>query len=57
MIQLAPERAALHNNLGVIYARSGMLNEALYEFMITLAMDPDNADAKKNLNRAMRLKH
>jgi tetratricopeptide (TPR) repeat protein len=56
MILLAPERAALHNNLGVVYARSGMLNEAINEFMTTLAMEPDNADAKKNLDRAMRMK-
>ena len=38
-----------HNNLGIIYAENGQLNEAISEFEEVLKRDPHNEKARNNL--------
>jgi tetratricopeptide (TPR) repeat protein len=42
-IQLTPDDAALHNNLGSVYASTGKLPEAQAEFEKAATLDPTNA--------------
>ena len=38
-----------HNNLGIIYAEKGLLNEAIAEFEEVLRHEPHNEKARNNL--------
>jgi tetratricopeptide (TPR) repeat protein len=42
-LQLTPDDAALHNNLGSVYASTGKLTEAQAEFEKAASLDPANA--------------
>jgi tetratricopeptide (TPR) repeat protein len=42
-LQLTPDDAALHNNLGSVYASTGKLPEAQTEFQKAATLDPTNA--------------
>ncbi|MEE9543491.1 MAG: hypothetical protein V3V95_06885 [Thermodesulfobacteriota bacterium] len=43
----------LHNNLGVFYGRKKLFKEAIGEFRIALALDPQYEIARKNLEKIM----
>jgi Flp pilus assembly protein TadD len=42
----------LHNQLGILYARSGQMDRATDEFRRAVAIRPDYADARANLTKA-----
>ena len=46
---LAPDWAAAHNNLGIALASQGRLDEAIARFQQALKIQPDFADATRNL--------
>lgn len=48
--------AGAYNGLGIIYANKGMLDAAIDEFRLSLMVDSDYETARKNLERAERLK-
>lgn len=49
-----PRAWIAHNNLGVIFAEYGMLEQALYHFRKVLEVDPGSADFRSNVERAER---
>jgi Flp pilus assembly protein TadD len=49
-----PSRAETHNNLGIALAQQGRLNEAVIEWQAALKIDPNSADARRNLQMAAR---
>ena len=51
-LQLRPQDAGLHTNLGTALARLGRLNEAIPQFEKALAISPDLEAAKQNLASA-----
>jgi spermidine synthase len=48
------ESAEAHNNLGIALASTGRMNEAIDQFRLALAIDPEFEDAKRNLAMATR---
>jgi len=48
------ESAQAHNNLGIALASTGRMNEAIDQFRLALAIDPEFDDAKRNLTMATR---
>lgn len=48
-IELKPEDARLHNNLGIVLEAQGKLKEALNEYKKALSIEPDNKIIKRNL--------
>ena len=48
------ESAQAHNNLGIALASTGRMNEAIDQFRLALAIDPEFDDAKRNLAMATR---
>lgn len=50
-LELAPEKVRTYNALGVVLARSGRPDDARSAFLAALEIDPDHADARRNLNR------
>jgi spermidine synthase len=46
--------AEAHNNLGIALASTGRMNEAIDQFRLALASDPEFEDAKRNLAMATR---
>jgi tetratricopeptide (TPR) repeat protein len=51
-INLQPRNLFAHNNLGVLYDKKGLLDAAIREFEIAIAIEPDNVMALKNLETA-----
>jgi len=49
-----PGAAETHNNLGIALAQLGRLSEAIPEFQAAVRIKPDFADARANLQRALR---
>ena len=47
-----PMHAEAHNNLGIILAKQGRLDEAVSQFVEALRIDPDFTKAKRNLQKA-----
>jgi tetratricopeptide (TPR) repeat protein len=48
LVRLFPELSDAHNNLGVLYARQGDLEQALAEYQTALRLDPRRHEAHKN---------
>ena len=44
-----PEAAHLHKNLGMMYVRTGRLNQAQKELQTALQLNPEDSDAKQGL--------
>jgi superkiller protein 3 len=49
VLELSKNYVKAHNNLGIIYAERGQLNEAITEFEEVLKHDPHNEKARNNL--------
>ncbi len=53
VIELNPEDAKAHNNLGTVLQLQGKLDDAINHYRIALQFDPDDADVHKNLGNAL----
>ncbi|MBF0519862.1 MAG: tetratricopeptide repeat protein, partial [Nitrospirae bacterium] len=49
-----PAFAVAHNNLGALYLKQGLIDDAESEFKTALKYQPDYADAARNLNSIKR---
>jgi tetratricopeptide (TPR) repeat protein len=49
-VKIQPDRVALYNRMGLLYARQGLVDEAERAFKACLKVDPDNAGALKGVN-------
>jgi Tfp pilus assembly protein PilF len=47
-LEIAPDSAAIHNNLAVAYERQGAWDEAAGEYEAALSLDPGNARIRGN---------
>jgi tetratricopeptide (TPR) repeat protein len=54
-LQVNPESAMAHNNLGLILAQQGRLHDALPSFQRAVRLRPDLAEAHYNLGKALTL--
>jgi Flp pilus assembly protein TadD len=54
-LELNPQSAATHYNLGYVMARRGQVNEAVAEFREALKIDPDYAQAHNNLGAVLQM--
>ena len=54
VIALAPEQAAPHTNLGIIFRQTGRLDEAVHEYETAIRLNPTDAEAYHNLGLAHR---
>jgi tetratricopeptide (TPR) repeat protein len=54
-LQIWPDWAGAHNNLGLALEKRGRLEEAISHYKEALRIRPDYAKAKDNLERALRL--
>jgi protein O-GlcNAc transferase len=53
-VELSPDSATAHSDLGGALAQAGRAEEALTHIRMALAIDPDNAAARENLSRLQR---
>ncbi len=54
LVALAPDRAAPHVNLGIVYRLDGRLDDAIAEYEAAIRLDPADAAAHHNLGLARR---
>ena len=55
-VQSAPDRALFHNDLGGVYLRLGLMDEAIAEIEKAIELDPGLDMAKRNLERAVEMR-
>lgn len=55
VLRLRPDDPAVHNDLGAILARQGHLEEAAMHLQRAVALQPDYAEARANLERLSKL--
>jgi Flp pilus assembly protein TadD len=55
-IQLCPQNASAHCNLGWVLMRQGKVDDAIVEFRRTVELDPNMAQGKSDLEQALRVK-
>ncbi len=53
-IELNPDVASFHNNLGIVYRSSGRYEEAIVVYQRAIELEPDDATFYSNLGRAYR---
>lgn len=51
-VDLMPDSAEAHNDLGVALASMGRVSEAMVQFQRAVSLEPDFAEARKNLEQA-----
>jgi Flp pilus assembly protein TadD len=54
-LQLAPDSAAIHNNIGVTYANLEKFSEAYSHFSKAVMLEPGNMEMQANMKKAERL--
>lgn len=54
-VRIDPGSSVTYNNLGIVYARKSMLKEAVNAFNTSLELSPYDIDARRNLNKALKL--
>ena len=52
-LQINPDYADAHNNLGSALLRKGKVDEAITHYQKALQINPDFAEAQKNLSNAL----
>ena len=52
-VELQPDFVPARNNLGILLARGGRLDEAIEQFRIALEIDPASAEVRRNLDVAL----
>jgi Flp pilus assembly protein TadD len=52
-VELQPEFVQARNNLGILLARSGRLDEAIEQFRQALEIEPGSAEVRRNLDIAL----
>ena len=52
-IQIDPNHAKAHNNLGTVYDRKGQLEQAIVAYQQAIQIDPNYADAYTNLENVI----
>lgn len=55
-IQLCPQNASAHCNLGWVLMQQGKVDDAIVEFRKTVELDPNMAQGKADLEQALRVK-
>jgi len=55
LVALEPADIEARTNLGVAYARQGRLDSAVRQWEAVLKIDPDNANARQNIEKATKL--
>jgi len=50
LLELKPDYADAHNNLGLAWSRQGRLDEAISQFQEALRLDPSHTRARANLD-------
>jgi Flp pilus assembly protein TadD len=53
VLRIHPENAEAHNNMGVIFLRSGRIEDALRHFRLALIAAPGHPAAEKNIQHLM----
>lgn len=48
---LKPNSPEIHNNIGIIYFKKGNFNRAVEEFRLSLKINPNYDEAKRNLHK------
>ena len=48
-IEIDPDDAEVHNNLGIAYSKSGKYEEAIESYKQAIEIDPDDAEGHYNL--------
>jgi len=54
LLELNPDIALAHNNLGSALNVEGMNDEAISHYKMAIGLKPDYAEAQKNLETALR---
>ena len=55
-LELNPQNASAHCNLGYVLMQQGKLDDAIREFQKTLEIDPDMPQGKADLHQASQMK-
>ena len=53
---IRPDYAKAHNNLGMVYYKTGRLDDAIKEFETALDLNPRFSGAKRNLGEVLKAK-
>lgn len=54
VLEVAPDSAELHNNLGLVLQRDSKVDEAIEHFRRAIELDPESADLHYNLGNALK---
>jgi tetratricopeptide (TPR) repeat protein len=54
VLDVVPDSAEIHNNLGLVFQMDGKLEQAIEHFQRALELDPESADANYNMGNALK---
>ena len=55
VLEIDPKDTTARNNLGVIYARQGKLDQAILQWQVILEIEPSNQEVKENIEKARKM--